>query len=99
MLDVFFRRVLGFSNTTHPQQTPCTSTQHNTHHAPSNPPSLQVLDALLAESARYFDVKSRRLAVVADSVSDNITRSLNSKNKETAGELQRLLPVQKYMCL
>lgn len=55
----------------------------------------QVLDALLAESARYFDIKSRRLAVVADSVSDNITRSLNSKNTETAGELQRLLPVQK----
>lgn len=58
---------------------------------------MQVLDALLAESARYFDVKSRRLAVVADSVSDNITRSLNSKNTETAGELQRLLPVQKYV--
>lgn len=58
--------------------------------------TLQVLDALLAESARYFDIKSRRLAVVADSVSDNITRSLNSKNTETAGELQRLLPVQKY---
>lgn len=55
----------------------------------------QVLESLLAETSRAFDSKSRRLGMVAETVLADI----NSNFHSSAGELQRLIPIQRQVFL
>lgn len=50
-----------------------------------------MLEALLSETCRAFESKSRRLAMVAETVLNDI----NAAFQNSAGELQRLLPIQR----
>ncbi|KAL4424906.1 hypothetical protein ABPG77_002129, partial [Micractinium sp. CCAP 211/92] len=59
----------------------------------SLPFELKVLEALLAETARAYANKSKRLAVVAETVLQDINNSWHS----SAGELQRLIPIQRKL--
>lgn len=53
------------------------------------PFELKVLESLLAETTRAFDTKSKRLALVAEAVVDDINRNFHA----SAAELQRFIPV------
>jgi hypothetical protein len=54
-------------------------------------PPLQVLESLLAETSHAFESKSRRLGMVAETVLNDINTNFHS----SAGELQRLIPIQR----
>lgn len=57
------------------------------------PFELKVLEALLAETARAYSSKSKRLAIVAETVLVDINTNFSS----SAGELQRLIPIQRKL--
>jgi len=53
------------------------------------PFELKVLESLLAETARSFDTKTKRLGLVAEAVVEDINRNFHA----SAAELQRFIPV------
>lgn len=57
------------------------------------PFELKVLESLLAETARAFDTKGKRLGMVAETVMDDINKNFHA----SAAELQRLLPVNRKL--
>jgi magnesium transporter len=57
------------------------------------PFELKVLEALLSETARAYANKSKRLAIVAETVLTDINTTFSS----SAGELQRLIPIQRKL--
>ena len=58
---------------------------------PALPFELRALEALLAETVRQFERRRQRLALLADTAEEEINRSLRTN----AGDMQRLLPVQR----
>lgn len=58
---------------------------------PALPFELRVLEALLAETVRQFERRRQRLALLADTAEEEISKSL----RKAAGDMQRLLPVQR----
>jgi magnesium transporter len=68
--------------------------------APFGPPfELGVLEALLSESVRHFERRTRQLRVLADGVASDVGRALRWAGGAAAstGELGRLLPVQRAL--
>lgn len=57
------------------------------------PFELKVLEALLSETARAFDTKSKRLAMVAETVIEDINRNFHA----SVAELQRLIPITRKL--
>ncbi|EFN55977.1 hypothetical protein CHLNCDRAFT_145324 [Chlorella variabilis] len=57
------------------------------------PFELKVLEALLAETARAYSNKAKRLGIVAETVLQDINTNFSS----SAGELQRLIPIQRKL--
>ena len=53
----------------------------------------QVLESLLAETSHAFESKSRRLGMVGETVLNDINANFHS----SAGELQRLIPIQRWV--
>ena len=69
------------------------SVVNNVSEAGPLPFELRVLEALLDETARQFERRQRRLELLANSIEDDIHKQL----KQHSADLQRLLPVQRFV--
>lgn len=57
------------------------------------PFELRVLEALLDETARQFERRHRRLELLSQSIEEDISKTIRG----TGADLQRLLPIQRWV--